>query len=287
MKAGIACASGAAKGVFVHGVLAAFEESGFRADIYAASSSSSIPAAFAAIHELDALGGTEYWMRVWKAYEEAGHDMGRAVKTGISLVLASLQSKLFSERADRFAIAASAVVTEEAARQTQGAAARKLGQQLMISTKKRDRSWARKNLVARLLDTQTPDARERLTAQNLADALYATTRMLHAWHDPAWIDGRPYVDASYTCACPAMEVANLGAQTVIAISPECGPLYVDLFRSEVVPSSYQQATIRVIQPSHDLSDVGVDYMKASKDGAAAAFNLGKAAGNEFLASWEQ
>jgi len=47
MKLGIACASGSAKGVFIHGVLSSFEQRGLVPDVYAASSSSSIPAAFA------------------------------------------------------------------------------------------------------------------------------------------------------------------------------------------------------------------------------------------------
>ena len=38
----IACASGTFKGVFVHGVLSAFESSNFRADAYGGASSSTL-----------------------------------------------------------------------------------------------------------------------------------------------------------------------------------------------------------------------------------------------------
>jgi hypothetical protein len=53
--------------------------------------------------------------------------------------------------------------------------------------------------------------------------------MLHAWTIPAGVDGAPYVDASYTCACPALELAALGHAQVIAVSVDPSPLSHDLF----------------------------------------------------------
>jgi predicted acylesterase/phospholipase RssA len=282
MTVGIACASGSAKGVFVHGVLAAFEDAGFKADFYAASSSSSIPAAFAAVHGLKELQGTEYWKKVRAGYIEANFDMSKAVQAGIQTILPSIVEGLFNERASRFGIAVSAVVTEEASQQTQSEGARKLGQQLMLSIRKKDRSWATRNLVGRLLDTRAADSGERLTPDNLADTLYATTRMLHAWKDAAWINGQPYVDASYTCMCPAIELAQLGMETVVAISPESGPLYRDFFQSAILPSSHGETKIRIIQPAVNLAEIGVDYLKASEEGFTAAFDLGRRLGDHFL-----
>ena len=52
----IACAAGGFKGVFVHGVLSAFEAAGLRADAYAASSASVASAGFAAIGSANEVG---------------------------------------------------------------------------------------------------------------------------------------------------------------------------------------------------------------------------------------
>jgi predicted acylesterase/phospholipase RssA len=281
MRTGIACASGSAKGVFVHGVLDAFERAGFKVDSYAASSSSTIPAAFASIHELALLEGTEYWKKVGTRFIEANSDVSKAVKDGIKSILPMINEKLFAEEAPCFSIAVSAVVTEEAAQLTQGAGAKKLGQHLMLSIRKKDKSWAARNLVCRLFDTKAK-GQSRLTPGNLEDALYATTRMLHAWKDAAWIDGEPYVDASYTCMCPAIELAQAGVETVIAISPESGPLYRDFFQSETLPTSFGSSSIYHIQPARNLTELGVDYLRATEEGFEAAFNLGKRMGTQFL-----
>jgi hypothetical protein len=49
------------------------------------------------------------------------------------------------------------------------------------------------------------------------------------------VSGAPFVDASYTCFCPAVELAELGCREVIAISPEAGVLYRDFFHSRSCP----------------------------------------------------
>lgn len=284
MKLGIACASGSAKGVFIHGVLSSFEELGLRADMYAASSSSSIPAAFAASHRLPMLNGAEYWKKVGSQLEN-GTDVSTAVKNGIRTVLPILEDLLFDEGASRFAVAVSAVVRKEAAVLTQGDAARKLGQRLMLSIRNRDNSWARENLTCMLFDSRSDAAGFQLNSANLAEVLYATTRMLHAWKDPALIDGRPYIDASYTCVTPAIELSDLGMSQVIAISPETGPMYRDFFQAEVIPESWNETTIHYIQPELNLSDLGVNYLKASDEGLEAAYELGRRAGVAFVESF--
>ena len=287
MKIGIACASGSAKGVFVHGVLSSFEKEGFEAHIYAAASSSSIPAAFAAAHRLPVLGGAEYWKKVRGLYLDYDYDMSSAVKEGIRGVLPILGDALFDNQASRFAVAVSEVMTKEAAELTQGDEARKLGRRLMLSIRNQDNSWARENLVGRLFDTRSASGEHEITPENLAGVLYATTRMLHAWKDPAWISGRPFVDASYTCVVPAVELAELGMDTVLAISPETGPMYRDFFQSEVVPPRSNGTSIHFIQPNQDLSELGVDYLKATDEGLDAAFELGVQTGSSFLSSFER
>lgn len=62
-KLAIACASGSFKGVFVHGVLQAFEDAHFFADAYAAASSSTIPASFASIRSLHRITKLAYWKK--------------------------------------------------------------------------------------------------------------------------------------------------------------------------------------------------------------------------------
>jgi hypothetical protein len=282
MKIGIACASGSAKGVFIHGVLVAFENFGFSADFYAASSSSTIPTAFAAIHKIELLGGTDYWKWVNTKYVEASNDASKGVKAGIEHLLPLLEQKLFTNEASRFAIAVSAVVTKEASELTQGDGARKLGQQLVLCIRKKDKSWADKNLEYRLFDNRATVEKDKLTQHNIADALYSTTRILHAWKEAAWINGEPFIDASYTCVCPAIELSEKAMDIVIAISPEAGPFYRDFFQSETIPSYFGKSKILFIQPTRNLSEIGVDYLKSTEEGLALAFEMGKKQGLEFI-----
>jgi hypothetical protein len=283
MKLGIACASGSYKGVFVHGVLDALEEAG-RADVYAAASSSTLCAAFAAAGRLGSLGGARYWSHAWESYAASGWDISAAVRGGIRELLPAITPALFEPSSSRFAVAVSAVVTKEAAEITQGPGARRLGQQLVLATRTRDASWAAANLAGVLFDTAAAAPRFRLTADNLADVAYATTRMLHAWKTPAWIDGAPFVDASYTCSCPATALAEMGCRHVVVISPECGPVFTDFFQAAPLPQSHHGVPIRVVQPRRNLSEIGVDYLKATTEGFSAAHEEGRTAGRAFLAA---
>jgi len=144
--------------------------------------------------------------------------------------------------------------------------------------KAKDTSWADANLACHLFDTMADAATKPLKKENLADALYGTTRMLHAWKAPGWIDGEPYVDASYTCMCPAIELAELGYECVVAVSPETGPFYRDIYQARTIPSQWKGARLLFIQPDLDLKEVGVDYLSAQADGLRRAFDLGRTAG---------
>jgi hypothetical protein len=282
MDLGIACASGSYKGVFVQGVLDSFEEAGLRAEVYAAASSSTVCAAYASAGRLHELGGAAYWSRAWAAYVAAGYDISAAVLAGMREVLPPIRDSLFEPGSARFAIAASEVVTKEAAEITQGPGARRLGQQLVLATRTHDASWAGKNLAMALFDTRTSDPRRLLSPENLPEVAYATTRMLHAWKTPAWIGGAPFVDASYTCSCPAAALAEMGCRQVIAISPESGPVFTDFFQAARLPEAHLGVPIRVIQPDHNLSDIGVDYLKATEEGLAAGYREGRRAGQAFV-----
>ncbi|HUL36835.1 MAG TPA: hypothetical protein VLW47_04055 [Thermodesulfobacteriota bacterium] len=284
MKVGIACSGGGPKGVFVHGVLASFAEAGLKADIYGAASSTTIVAAFAAIGQLGMLQGSTYWKERHARFVRNNYDMSKTILESISEVIATLSVKLFKSDSAAYAVAVSAIITREAQELSQGPQARRLGKQLIISTRKRDKSWAEKNLELRLFETGSEDVQFRLTPQNLAEVLYATTRMLHAWKTPAWIEGFPYVDASYLCECPAVELAQRGCDNVIAISPEAGQVYRDFFQAEKLPSSCGKIPILIVQPLLNLAEMGVDYMNVAEDGLEKAYELGLRAGTEFLQS---
>ena len=282
MAIGIACSSGSYKGVFVHGVLSAFTEGNLYADAYATASSSVVPGAFAAISQLEYLNGVSYWKQAFRSYKEHDSNISQAILDGIKVIYPLLSDMLFKAQIARFCVAVSAVLTKEAAEQTQGEGARRLGQQLILATRKRDTTWADSNLETRLFDTKAEKSELRLTPENLGQVFYATTRMLHAWKEPAWIDNRPYIDASYTCLCPAIQLVELGYSQVIAISPEPREFYVDLFQSKVLPESYRGTTILKIQPQCNLRDMGVDYLAVSDEGFERVYEIGIQAGKDFL-----
>jgi len=284
MKIGIACSAGGPKGVFVHGVLVAFAEAGIKGHIYGAASSTAIVAAFAATGQLGMLRGSTYWKERHARYVQNNYDLSKTLFDSVLKVTATLNATLFNSGSAACAVAVSAVITKEAEELTQGPQARRLGQQLIISTRKRDKSWAEKNLELRLYETGSADAQYTLTPQNLAEVLYATTRMLHAWKTPAWVDGFPCVDASYLCECPAVELVQRGCDKVIAISPEAGPVYRDFFRAVKLPSSYGNIPILIVQPLLNLAEIGVDYANVTEEGLERAYELGLRAGTEFLQS---
>ena len=282
MQIGIACSAGSYKGIFVHGVLAALEDAGFRAQVYAACSSSAVPAAFASVGELEQLNRTQYWKEGYSRYVQAGYDISKSLLDSLPEAVEALEGKLFRPNAERYAIAVNAVVTREAADMTQGLGARRLGIQLLRAMKNKDRSWPDKHLELRLFKNWTADGGFMLTQDNLKDVLYATTRMLHAWRTPSWIDSLPYVDASYTCLCPAIELTRLACDRVVAISPELGDVYRDLFQTEVLPTSHDSVPIDIIQPQVDLAEIGVDYLKVTDEGLETAFEFGREAGKTYL-----
>jgi len=284
MRIGVACSAGSYKGVFVHGVLAGLSELGLRVDIYAASSSTAAAAAYAAIGDLPSLRGPEHWKRMYMGYVANDYDVSKAVIEAIPEYTERLLGALFEQNAKRLAIAVSAVTTKEAEELTQGPGARRLGQQLVLASRKKDRSWADINLQARLFESGNPNAKFKLTAKNMNEVFYATTRMLHAWKTPAWIDGQPYIDASYTCICPALELAEMGCTEIIAVSAEVGPLYRDFFQSVEIPTRYLNAQIHLIRPKREVAEMGVDYMKVTDEGLNVVYKLGIDAGKQFAKS---
>ena len=279
----IACASGGFKAIFVHGVLSAFEEANIKANAYASASASVMPSAWAAIGKARE-SGVNYWLEGLKVYHQT-KNMSQVCLGSVSYFNARGGERLFD--LDRpnldFYIATSKVTTREAAEQTQSKQAKRLGKKLLISAAKGDRSWVDKHLKLNLFSIAKKDDIVLLDRNNFAEVAYASTRMLHAWDIPAWIDEKPYIDASYTCACPAIEMVEQGYQSVIAIATEPGDLYRDLFQQEIIPNQYKQVPIRQIQPDIDLKELGVDFFQTTPEGLAAVYQHGLEKGKEFLA----
>jgi hypothetical protein len=281
----VACASGGFKGVFVHGVLSALEDAGLRAAAYAGSSASVASTAFATVGLANKVG-VDYWVRALRVLDRPDAGMSDVVLQCIADYAPMIHQRLFEPDTPRLLIPVSAVVTAEAAAETQTERARALGRRLLVAAARGDHSWADIHLTPHLFDSAGGEGPYRLDSGNFDAVAYASARMLHAWAIPAWVNGKPYLDASYTCSCPAEEMAEAGYRTVIAVATEPGPVYRDVFRTRQVSSSgHVGARIHIVRPPTDPKALGVDYADATEDGLVAAYESGQAEGNRFLESW--
>ncbi len=280
----IASAAGGFKGVFAHGVLSAFEAAGIRAGAYAATSSAVFPSISAAIGQANEIA-LKYWRVAVQALAEPGKGMSDSVLASLAASGHILRSQPFLPAMPRVVLATSAVITAEGAAITQGDGARRLGRRLLIQAARGDRSWADQHLQAALFDTASTDEQYRLTTENIDEVIYASTRMLHAWSIPAWVAGQPYIDGSYTCACPAIEMAQRGYREVIAIANEPGVLYHDIFQGEPIPDNWQGAPIHIIRPEIDPATLGAGFTDVSDEGLVAGYQHGLEIGRRFVEEW--
>jgi hypothetical protein len=281
---GIACGTGGFKGVFLTGVLHAFETRRLRADMYAAASSSVLPAGYAA---LGRSLGAGYWHKGLQLVEREGLGMSAMILISLGAYGPYLRERLFLPGAPRFLIAANRVMTDTGRATTQGAEGRRLGRKLLLAAAGRDPAWADDNLSLHVFDSQAGSARldpavDRLDPGNFGAVAYASTRMLHAWDIPAWLGAEAYVDAAYTCACPAVPLAERGCRKVLAVLNEPGPPYLDLFGARLLPERWNSAEIQVIQPEVDPAELGVEYTTATPEGIDAVFGHGLEVGARAL-----
>lgn len=282
----IASAAGGFKGVFAHGVLSAFEAAGIRADAYAATSSTVFPAISAAIGQANDIA-LKYWRVALKTLEQPGKSMSDSVLETIAASGHILRNAPFLPAMPRIVIATSAVITAEGAQATQGDGARRLGRRLLLQAARGDRSWVDQHLQAYLFDTAASDEQHRLTSANMDEVIYASTRMLHAWNIPAWIAGRPYIDGYYTCACPAIEMAQRGYGEIIAIANEPGILYRDIFQSEAIPNNWHGIPIHIIRPEIDPATLGAGFTDVTDEGLVAGYEHGMETGRRFVERWRK
>jgi hypothetical protein len=281
----IATPVGSFKGAFAHGVLTALEEAGIVADAYAAASSSVIPASWAAIGQASKLG-VDYWLAGLAALAQPQQNMSKIVQRGIRIFSKQLRSDLYQPHSPALYIATNAVINPTAAAQTQTALARDLGKNLLRASVNKDRSWVDTNLRFTLFGTHHPEPHYRITPNNFPAVAYASSRIMHAWDIPAWIDGKPYVDAAYTCLCPALAMVAAGYQETIAIANEPGTMYRDMFHIEPIPSQVRDVRIHIIRPDFHLKELGVDFTKATPEGLISVYRHGRDKGLEFINNWK-
>ncbi len=283
MSLAIVGSSGGMKGVFVQGVLNAFETDGLVADAYAGASASALPIV-SAVAGLCNFVRLHYWQRVQQLKAQPDQDLSQVMYTVTREWNAEDEpfvEKIFRPEQPRLIIPAN-FVKSPASELTQSEQSRRLGRRLLIDIGHKDRTWVDDNLELHLFDTQSDT--HRITPDNMNDVAYASTRMIH-WRIPAWIDGKPYVDASYTCAFPVKEMVDLGSTQVIAISTEAGEAYRDIFADETIPSELNGVPIHLIRPQYDLKTIGVDFTSCTEDGLVTAFEHGEEVGRDFLNGW--
>ncbi|GBD87897.1 hypothetical protein BMS3Abin03_01831 [bacterium BMS3Abin03] len=279
----IACMSGSLKGVFAHGVLYGFEEEGFKADAYACCSSSTVPTTYAAIGEIRNQGFGN-WNDSDDILSKPGTSMSDVVLHGIELYSPRVIEKLQDKDTSRLMIVCSYVNNAEAAKLTRGSSAVTLGRKLIIQGARHISEWRDKNLELHVFDTQSEIEDLKLNTDNYKEVVYATTRMLHGWHIPATINGKPYIDGSYTCLIPVIPLAERGYKNIIAIATEPGDIYEDFFSNKPIGKHVNESNVYWIKPDDDLKNLGVDFMKATKEGFERVFQYGIDKGKLFLSS---
>jgi hypothetical protein len=220
--------------------------------------------------------------------------MSKIVQRGIRVFSKQLRHQLYQPQTPTLHIATNAVIHPAAAAETQSHHAIDLGKRLLRASVQKDRSWVDENLRFTLFSTHHEQPHLSITPNNFPAIAYASSRIMHAWELPAWIDGKPYVDAAYTCLCPAMAMSAAGYQQTIAISNEPGILYQDMFHIDRVPSHHhdwakptlRDRSIHIIRPDVHLKQLGVEFTKATPDGLISVYQHGRLKGLEFLSQWQ-
>lgn len=277
----ICCMSGGYKNVFTHGVLKAFEENGLKARVYAACSSSTLIAAYAAMNKVSTLD-LSLWSDGYAISQNDGNQ-SRAMLHTIEKLSNDVQKDLWKPNSSRLLIATSLVKNEEAAIITQSEGAKRLGQILLIYALKHKSDWKEQNLELQIFDTQsTSNKWKLLTKENFNEVAYATTRMLHAWNIPAYINKMAYLDGSYTSLCPVIPLSELGAKHILCISTEREKVCFDLFSNEEIPSTLNGSLIEFIKPDCELKEMGVDFYAITKDGLSNVFDYGYRKGLDYI-----
>lgn len=280
----ICCMSGGYKNVFAHGVLKAFEENGLKAKAYAACSSSTLIAAYAAIDKMSLLD-----LSLWKdgyIISQREGNQSEAMLQSIQKLSKEIINNLWNPDSSRLLIATSFVKTEEAAIITQSDGAKRLGQMLLINALRHKPEWKDKNLELHIFDTKAEHKDKLLSKENFNEVAYATTRMLHAWNIPAYVDKRAYLDGSYTSLSPVVPLVEAGYKNILCISTEKSKVVNDLFSEEEIPSQINGSAIDFVKPDCELKEMGVDFYTITENGLDDVYNHGYKKGLDYLESLE-
>jgi predicted acylesterase/phospholipase RssA len=277
----IACMSGGYKTVFTHGVLTAFEQNKFYADAYGGCSSSALISAYAAMEKISLLD-LSLWVDSLNISKLEGNSQSNAILHSIDIMSPLIENYFKMPNIRRLLIATSFVKTSEAADLTQSDKARRWGQKLLIEASKNITTWRDANLDLHIFDTHSEDGDKQLTEKNFNEVAYASTRMLHEWHIPAFIDGKAYIDGSYTCLYPVIPLLNLGYDKIICILTEHDNKRVDMFSKEENSPIIKQAKIDYILPEINLKEMGVDYYSATEDSLKEVYLYGYKKGVNYI-----
>lgn len=269
---GLAGMAGSFKGVFVHGALQALIEGGVNIDIYGACSSSCVPILYACCGKLDHLG-VDYWEDCVKWRRTENKNMSQVMKASIARIHHDLEADLLSDRSKPLLVCTSHLECDALQDDIQGDRACSLGRKLLLNAKANQDSWAKKNLCLHCYETDN-NAMHKLTKSNLDEVIYASTRMLHAWPEPAWINKEVYVDGCYTCYCPIDPLFEKGCDRVIAILTEAYDVKANFFNTgDLVQTKYLDNTV-VIKPCVNLEYLGVNFTDATIEGINLGFQHG-------------
>jgi len=281
-KLAIATSGGGYKGVFIQGVLSLFEQEGFWVDAYASCSSSALFSALASVNKINTISKL-VWSEGAEIAKIKGNSQSNVQLINIERFLPALKEELF-QSSRRFLVSTSYVKTDKAAVETQSSSSTRLGRKLLIEAARNITSWRDENLENHLFDTFENSKTKLITKENIKDVLYATTRMVHAWHIPAFINGKPYIDGSYTSMCPAMPLAELGYEKIICITTEHVQTKLDFFSEKYIPEKVGDSNITFIKPDYDLVEIEVDFFKVTEKGLDKAFQHGIDKAKEFISN---
>lgn len=277
----ICCMSGGYKSVFTHGVLTAFEENNLAANVYTSCSSSTLITAFAAFKEIGKLDLT-LWESGYKISQDDNGDQSQAMLQSIQRLSPEIMNNLWKPTSSRLLITTSHVKTDSAVAVTQSDTAKRFGQMLLLNALRHKSEWKDENLELVLFDTHLHPRTKQLTKDNFNDVAYATTRMLHAWKIPAFIDNQAYIDGSYTSYWPIDFLVKLKPERIVCICTEREKQFFNIFGNEEVPSQIDGICIDFIKPDFNLKDIGLDFYTISDDGLKNGYKHGYEKGLSYI-----
>ncbi len=198
MRTAIACGAGGFASAFTHGVLEVFEEQGFYAEGYAASSSLVPVVALAAVRSLGVTGGLHLWQGLFHAGGSNEREMEEVARL-LNSVMPRLRRTLFRPSSPSFTAVASVAVDDT---------------DLMDPA--RSESYRRMRPI--FFDTKSVNPSVRLTPSNLFDICMLSAIALQRSRAGRFVDGLLCFDSSLSCTTPAVQLARRGFSQVVAIS---------------------------------------------------------------------